>query len=130
MRAISRAALGCLILLAISDSPALGELPTAEPTTRFTFTDSEVVTINTRGGDDSGAILKKPRLVTLGQQTFLVGEQMPTPAGPAEWRVGLQVWIPVKDVVQIVEYATVAEYEKRMHEYSTQQLRRGGEQEH
>ncbi len=68
----------------------------------------KVVTFNL--DTELGGVVKDSRVVTIGGRSFLSG--IGVDMGSNDWRNGLKVFIPIENVIQLVEYESVDEAKK------------------
>jgi hypothetical protein len=57
-------------------------------------------------GANRGNTLENPRLQEMGGREFIVGQQYCNPKSQ-DARAGLTVWIPVEEVVMLIEYPDI-----------------------
>lgn len=96
-----------LVVLLVAFS-TIGQAPTTAPAEPVHLS-GEVVTISLGRYPAFGATVTEPSIRVLGGRSFIVGRTYDT-GHPGEWRKGAMIWVPVSQVVQIVEFATVEEY--------------------
>lgn len=83
-------------------APAAAPQP-AQPQAGGDFT-GKVLAISTKNANAPGGLMEKVQVRTLGGRPFLVGES-------ADERMprGAKIWIPVEDVIQVVEFKSLEE---------------------
>src|SRR5688500_16910092 len=93
-----------LVLLALVMLSAQAPAPDAQ---QF---DGKIVVVSLRHGDEQGGVLANAEEVEFAGSRFLVGTFVET-GHPQEWRTGSRTWFQVADIVQIIEFASVEDFE-------------------
>jgi hypothetical protein len=104
---VVRIALAVVILLVAIGLATTGPTLGADPDkAREDVFAGKIVVLSLKSTDKYGATLEKVQVKNLGGKAFLVGTGVDT-GQPGNWVVGRTVWIPLEDIVQIVEFTNL-----------------------
>ena len=95
-----------LLLFALAGAAAAQE-PKAQPEAEA----PRVYVVMVRSDPDKMYVLEKTKVQKLGDVSFLTGRLSGT-IGPADWRVGATLWLPLSEITQLSEYPGMAEVQR------------------